>query len=417
MTSPLSPPPKKNPIARTQRPTLPPSPRSRSAHGLTRAAAGGQFSLQVCAICNAVQYPPREVCGHCLSHELAWQNVNPFGVLAASTTLHHSNDLYFRERLPWRIGTVRLDAGPSVVAHVHQDCADGTRVRLVLRLDRAGQAVMIALPEPETPHMADDPVLRETTCDPKYRRVLITDGKSVVGQALARGLLEAGASTVYLGDPQPWRPQAAYATLLNDARTQAVALDVTDTDSVERAAASIAGKVEILVNTAEIMRDGGVMSSRDVNIARDALDTNVLGLMRLAQHFGPAMCARAADGTRNAVAWVNILSIYAHMNLPMRGLWSASKAAALSMSQCLRTEMRACGIRVINVFPGPLEQEWEQLTPPPRVSANALSAAVVRALQQGIEDVYVGDVAQEFCERLAENPKALEREVGADLGG
>jgi len=409
----LSPPGKKNPVARTRQPTLPPTPRSRRALGLTRAAALGRFELQVCPACDTVQYPPREVCGACLSHELRWQSVNAEGVLLASTTLHHSNDLYFRERLPWRVGTVHMDAGPSVVTHVHQDCADGARVRLTLRLDRSGQAVMIALPEKDTPHMADDPVLRETSCDPKFRRVLITDGKSAAGQALAIALLQAGASTIFLGDPQPWRHNAAYASLLQDERIQAVTLDVTDTDSVQRVAASLGGKVEILINTADLEREGGVMSARDVNVARDALDINVLGLMRLAQHFGPALCARAADETRNAVAWVNILSIYAQMNLPARGMWSASKAAALSLSQCLRTEMRSAGIRVINVFPGPLDHEWEQRTPPPRVTPQALAQAVVRGLKQGTEDVYVGDVAQEFCERLAENSKALERELGA----
>jgi len=413
MTQPLSPPRKKDPVARTRQPTLPPSPRSRCAMGLTRAAALGRFELQVCAACQTVQYPPREVCGSCLSHDLAWRAVDAAGTLLASTTLHHSNDLYFRERLPWRVGTVHMDAGPSVVAHIHQDCPDGARVRLISRLDRSGQAVMIALPEKDTPHMADDPVLRETSCDPKFRRVLITDGKSAAGQALATALLDAGATMIFLGDPQPWRHVETYAALVQDARIQAVTLDVTDTDSVQRTAASIGGKVEILVNTADMAREGGVMTTRDVNVARDALDTNVLGLMRLAQHFGPALCARAADGMRNAVAWVNVLSVYAHMNLPSRGMWSASKAAALSLSQCLRAEMRPSGIRVINVFPGPLDHEWEQLTPPPRVTPRALAQAVVRSLQQGIEDVYVGDVAQEFCERLAENPKGLERELGA----
>ena len=35
------------------------------------------------------------------------------GELLGSTTLHHSNDLFFRERLPWRLGLVQLDAGPT----------------------------------------------------------------------------------------------------------------------------------------------------------------------------------------------------------------------------------------------------------------------------------------------------------------
>ena len=413
MTQPLAKPPKKDPVARTRQPTLPPGWRSRAALGLTAAAAEGRFELQVCADCSAVQYPPREVCGGCLSEQLSWRAVDPSGTLLVSTTLHHSNDLYFRERLPWRVGTVRMSAGPSVVAHVHQDCADGAPVRLALKLDRSGQAVMIALPERNTPNMEDDKTLRETSCDPKFRRALITDGKSAVGLAVARALLDAGCPMVFLGDPQTWRRDPAYDALAADGRVQTLALDVTDTDSVDRAAASIGGKVEILVNTADLEREGGLMQRKDVNTAREALDVNVLGMMRLAQAFGPGLCARAADGVNSAAAWVNVLSIYAHMNLPARGMWSASKAAALSLAQCLRAEMRGAGVRVLNVFPGPLDHEWEQRTPPPRVAPATVAAAIVKALRDGVEDVYVGDVAQEFRARMAENPKGLERELGA----
>src|SRR5690554_4231827 len=99
MTQPLSPPPRKNPMARTRQATRPPATRSRCALGLTAAAAEGRFALQVCQDCKAVQYPPREVCHACLSDHLSWRAVKPEGRLLASTTLHHSNDLYFRERL------------------------------------------------------------------------------------------------------------------------------------------------------------------------------------------------------------------------------------------------------------------------------------------------------------------------------
>lgn len=412
MTHPLSRPPKKNPVARTRQPTLPPALRSRAALGLTAAAAAGRFELQACADCGAVQYPPREVCRNCLSEHLEWRAVDPAGTLLASTTLHHSNDLYFRERLPWRIGTVRMAAGPSVIAHVHGDCRDGEQVRLSLKLDRSGQAVMIALPVQATPNMEDDPTLRETSCDPKFRRALVTDGKTPVGMAAARALLEAGASTVFVGDPETWKQSAAFDALCQDPRIQVQSLNVTDSDSVERISRSIGGKVEILVNTAGYERDGGVLYNRDLNKAHDALDVNCMGLLRLAQHFGPAMAGRAADGVNSAVAWVNVLSIYAHVNLPARGLWSASMAAALSVAQCLRHELRQAGVRVVNVFPGPVDHEWEQLTPPPRVSPKAVADAVVQALRNGTEDSYVGDVAREFVERLRDNPKGLERELG-----
>jgi NAD(P)-dependent dehydrogenase (short-subunit alcohol dehydrogenase family)/uncharacterized OB-fold protein len=412
MTTPLTRPPRKNPVARTRQPTLPPEARSRRALGLTAAAAAGRFELQVCQECQTVQYPPREVCGHCLSDVLCWQAVDPKGQLLATTTLHHSNDLYFRERLPWRIGTVRLDAGPSIVAHIHGDCPDTGPVRLSLKLDRSGQAVMVALPTKDTPDMADDKILRAMSCDPKLRRILVTDGKSAIGQAVIKELLTAGATAVFAGDPETWKKSAPFQALLDDDRVHAQELNISDTDSVQRASRAIGGKVDILINTADYIREGGILYGRDMNTARDALDIHCMGLMRLAQHFGPGMASRAADGVNNAVAWVNVLSIYAHVNLPGRGVWSASQAAALSVAQCLRNEFRASGIRVINAFSGPVHQEWEQLTPPPRVAPKAIATAIVKALQDGVEDVYVGDVAQEFLARLRDNPKGLERELG-----
>lgn len=412
MTQPLSRPPKKNPVARTRQPTQPPAARSRRALGLTASAAAGKFDLQVCQECQAVQYPPREVCHQCLSDQLRWQPVAPRGTLLASTTLQHSNDLYFRERLPWRIGTVMLEAGPRAIAHVHGDCEVGQAVALTLKLDRSGQAVMIALPAKATPHMEDDKVLRETSCDPKLRRALVTDGKSEVGIAVVQALLDAGATMVFAGDPDTWKKNHAFDALCQDPRVLPQALDVTDTDSVERLSRSIGGKVDILVNTADYARAGGILHSRDLLKAHDALNVNCLGLMRLAQHFGPAMAGRASDGVSNAVAWVNSLSIYAQLNLPARGMWSASQAAALSTSQCLRNELRPAGIRVIHVFSGPIDYEWEQLTPPPRVSPAALAKAIVRALREGVEEAYVGDVAQEFLARMQDNPKGLERELG-----
>ncbi|KGG95823.1 MULTISPECIES: SDR family NAD(P)-dependent oxidoreductase [Comamonas] len=414
MTMPFIKPPRKNPVLRTPQINLPPAARGRVALGLTAAAAEGRFALQVCADCGAVQYPPREACHRCLSPELPWQPQSGAGELLATTTLAHSNDLYFRERLPWRLGMVRLDAGPSVMVHLHGEVGGAPqRVRVGARLDRAGQAVLIGYPEKGTENMADDPMLREMASDPKYRKVLVTDGKSATGQAVVRAMVKAGADLVWVGHAEPWKKLPGLAELAALPQVVLVPLDVTDERSVSTLAGQIGGKVDIVVNTAELHRGFGIAARRGTDVAKAEMEVNYLGLLRLAQCFGPALKGRAADGATHATAWVNLLSIYALANFPPHGTFSASKAAALSLAQCLRAEMRAAGIRVINVFPGPIDDEWNQNLPPPKLAPAALASAIVKALKEGVEDIYPGDVAQEWLERWRHNPKVLEREIAA----
>jgi len=347
----------------------------------------------------------------CLSHRLEWREVDGRGELVADTVLHHSNELYYRERVPLRLGTVRLEAGPMLLVHVHGDCALApSRVRVRAHLDRSGQAVLMALPHKDAPNMVDDPMLREMTSDPKFRKMLITDGKSATGQALARAVIEAGADMVWLGVAEPWKQAPGLDDLAELPQVTAVPLDVTDAKSVEELAGTIGGKVDILINTAEYHRANGI-ADRGTETARAEMEVNYLGLLRLAQAFGPAMRARAAEGSVPATAWVNLLSIHALSAWPSHGTFSASKAAALALSQNLRAEMRHAGIRVVNVFPGPVDDEWNQLVPPPKLAPSVLAKAIVTALRAGIEDVYPGDVAQDIFARWRESAKALEREL------
>ena len=421
MTMPLMKPKRKNPVLRTRQMNLPPWARGRVALGMTAAAAEGRFVLQACKDCGTLQYPPRDACLRCLSPRLVWRPQTGEGTLLSTTTLHHSNDPFFRERLPWRLGMVQLDAGPSVMVHLHGEVpepqgAAATRVHGGARLDRAGQAVLIGFPAEGSEHMADDRMLREMTSDPKFRKVLVTDGKTGVGQAIVKALVKAGADIVWVGHAEPWKKLPGFDDISRLPQVTLVPLDLTDGRSVSELAGEIGGKVDIVINNAEVHRTHGIASRRGTDVAKLEMDINYFGALRLAQEFGPALRGRSADGVTHAAAWVNLLSIYALANYPPHGTYSASKAAAHSLAQCLRAEMRPAGIRVINLFPGPIEDEWNQNLPPPKVAPEALASAIVKALKEGIEDVYPGDVAQEWLERWRENPKVLERELAAGGG-
>lgn len=412
MTPPLQKPKRKNPILRTRLPVPPPQARSRYALGLLRGAAEGRLELQECRDCGQVQYPPREMCRRCLSDRLDWKPQPEDGELISETLLRHSLELFFRERVPWRTGLVRLRGGVTVVAHIHADVPPPpARVRVRAHLDRAGQAVLVAIPERDTPNMADDKIMREMTCDPKFRKVLVTDGKTAVGQALVKALAKAGADIVWVGNAEPWKNFPGFDEIKAIPQVTLLNLDVTDQRSVREIAGEIAGRVDIVVNNAEVHRTYGISARYGTDAARAEMDVNYFGLLRLAQEFGPALKARGADGVNSAVAWVNLLSIYALANFPPHGTFSASKAAAHSLAQCLRAEMRPTGVRVINVYPGPIDDEWNQLLLPPKIAPGALANAIVNALRQGTEDVYPGDVAQDWLARWRDNPKALEVEA------
>lgn len=411
MTSPRIQPPATERQKRTVRPTSPPYARSRKGIAFSATAAEGRLKLQQCAQCSHVTYPPRDVCPKCWSVELDWVDISDGGTLVTETTLHTSTNTYFRERMPWRIGTLQLDAGPSVLAHIHGGVEKHARVRVIARTDKSGQGVLMALPEKEAPHMQDDQQLRALTCDPKSRQVLITDGRTELGQSVARAVADAGASSILVGIDEEVGPFPGRKELNAIPGVEIMRLAVTDTDSVRELASVIGGKTDILINTAEYGFPGGAMEHDDVVTAREEMEVNYFGLLRLIQAFGPAMRNRGTDAENNACAWVNLLSVYALSNWAAFGTTSASQAAAYSLSQCLRAEMAGSGIKVVNVLFGPLDDSLRQSIPPPKVTPESLARSVVESLQQGIESVALGPVAEDVMRRYREDPMVLEREL------
>jgi uncharacterized OB-fold protein len=121
-----------------------------------------EFMLQKCAACGAVSWPPRDSCASCWSADLEWWPVSSNGAVLFETTLHSSNDPFFRERLPWRIGIVKLEAGPVAYAHLSAGVAEGEATRLVACTDWRGRGVLIALAA-QGGRIEDDPKLKDLT--------------------------------------------------------------------------------------------------------------------------------------------------------------------------------------------------------------------------------------------------------------
>lgn len=124
----------------------PPAARTRLGRKMSDLASPGELYLQCCDHCATAQYPPREVCRSCLSDSLTWRLVEPRGTVLASSTLHRSLDPWFSKRTPWLMGSVALDCGTVVLAHLADNVATAGSPAWVFSLkDTSGQAVLVAV--------------------------------------------------------------------------------------------------------------------------------------------------------------------------------------------------------------------------------------------------------------------------------
>jgi uncharacterized OB-fold protein len=128
-------------------PPIPPRRHGHLALALGEQKQEGTLSLLQCERCGRIDYPLRELCSNCLSDRMAWRRVDPSGTVLAAATLRRSNEPHFRDRLPLRIGSVQLRAGPVVIAWIeHEAVVAGTRVTVAIRLDASGAGSLVVAP-------------------------------------------------------------------------------------------------------------------------------------------------------------------------------------------------------------------------------------------------------------------------------
>ena len=92
---------------------------------------------------------------------------------------------------------------------------------------------------------------------------------------------------MWVGVAEPWKRPPGFDAIEKLATVTIVPLDVTDARSVEDLAGSIGGKVDILINNAEVHRTHGIADRRGTETARAEMEVNYFGLLRLAQSIRP----------------------------------------------------------------------------------------------------------------------------------
>jgi len=229
---------------------------------------------------------------------------------------------------------------------------------------------------------------------------LVTGANRGVGAAFVSGLLEAGAKRVYAAARDP---QTLAALVQSDARVIPITLDITDDTSVQAAAARLVD-VDLVVNNAGALRGGRLIAAADLTAARQEMEVNYFGLLRMSRAFAPILAANGG-GTL-----INVLSILSRVASSAGGGYSASKAAALSLTQAVRGELQAQGTRVIGVLPGFVDTAMAEAVSAPKIQPSEVVRATLEALlTDDVDDVYPGEQASQIAAWLLQDPKAVER--------
>ena len=135
------------------------------------------------------------------------------------------------------------------------------------------------------------------------------------------------------------------------------------------------------------------------------------GMAAMCRAFAPIL-QRQGGG-----AIVNILSLLGKVNLPFSGSYSASKSAAISMTQSVRAELAAQNTLVVGVMPGTVDTELAKAWPDPKVAPAEVVRAALQAVIANEEDVYPGEQASQVSAQLLTDPKGVEKYMASFLPG
>jgi len=225
---------------------------------------------------------------------------------------------------------------------------------------------------------------------------LVTGANRGLGQALIAALLEAGAAKIYATA----RDQTKLG--VSNARVVPLTLDLTQPQSSVEAAKR-AGDVTLLVNNAGIMTAASILTASHSEIDAD-FATNVHGTLGVIRAFVPVL-----ERAREGATIVNILSLVALASLPALGGYSASKAAAYSMTQALRTELKSKRIAVLAALPALIDTDMVRHLPLPKNPAAATARGILAGIAKGQEEIFPDPQAQQLGALWQANPKEYER--------
>jgi len=195
---------------------------------------------------------------------------------------------------------------------------------------------------------------------------LITGANKGIGFETARQLAQAGIRVI-IGARDSAKGEAAAAKLRADGLdVSALALDVTNGDSIAAAVATVSsayGQLDILINNAGVLLDekGITTSQQTLQTWRQTFDTNLFGVIAVTQAFLPLLKKAVAGRIVNLSSILGSLTLHSDPKSPIYGYavpaYNASKSALNAWTVQLAVELKDTAVKVNAAHPGHVQTD------------------------------------------------------------
>lgn len=242
------------------------------------------------------------------------------------------------------------------------------------------------------------------------RTVIVTGASRGIGLATAREFARAGCNVVLASREVERLQRLAEELATFPGQRLVVPTDVSQGEQVaamvEKTLQAFNG-VNILVNNAGLGLDASIADGNPDNM-RYVFEVNFWGAIRCIQAVVPPM----RQQKRGMI--INVSSVAGRIATPYNGIYAATKAALIALSDALRLELAADGIHVMAVYPGYTATDFganaiKELERPRPLSAlrgvpaAAVAKVIVKAARRQQREAYVtfGDVLAVAAKNVA----------------
>lgn len=232
---------------------------------------------------------------------------------------------------------------------------------------------------------------------------LVTGGSRGIGQATAKALGDAGARVAIASRKAENLEQARAALAKEGVAVEVYPANVGQAGAAEALVAEVIrdfGKIDVLVNNAATNPHFGPVVTADDKVFDKTFEVNARAYFSLAREVAKHLIARKAPGS-----FVFVSSTQGVIASPLMGVYGMTKAATISLTKTLASELGSSGIRCNCVAPGLVEtrfagallanedilRRWNERAPLGRVGKPEEIASVITFLASDLASYVTGE--------------------------